>query len=109
MTTLLSSCPQWLFITPLVLPVLGPLIAPEEWGGDREVAPWVIHRSLRTPHGQSLAFRPLLPSNHELVPFLPITYTGLLYFHVHRAGLGPQCKAPPFHPTPRITVAKTTP
>lgn len=37
MTTLLSSCPQWLFITPLVLPMLGPLIAPEEWGGGREV------------------------------------------------------------------------
>lgn len=65
MTTFLSSCPQWLFITPLVLPMLGLLIAPEEWGGGREVPPWVIHRSLlRTPHGESLAFSPLLPISY---------------------------------------------
>lgn len=63
-------------------------------GGGREVPPWVIHRSLRIPHGQSVAFRPLLPSNHKLVSSFPITYTGLQYFHAPRAGLGPQCKAP---------------
>lgn len=73
-----SSC------TPLVLPILGLLVTPDEWEGSREVFLWVILRSLRTPPSQSLASS--LFQSHGHWSFF-IVYIGLQHLQDPRTTL----------------------